>query len=288
MHVELVQATTADDIVLNGAFLAPPSEIPGSQPVDALLLVHGSGGNFYRGGTLKRAARLRDAGFAVGVINTRGHDVVSSHTRERFIGNAFEILDDCRYDLDAAIGLMTERGYSRIGLVGLSLGAPKVVYYQAHTQDARVAGLVAFGPVRLSHSYFLASEAGEEHRRNYERAKELVEAGQPDTLMAVDFPNAHAMFTAAVYLDRHCTERYNLIPMMDRIDCPLLILAGTLETAPRHLNMAQDMFDACGGRPDVELKLLEGAAHMFPDMDDEFIDPVVRWARSIRPVRTPA
>jgi len=288
MQIELVRATTEDEIVLDGAFLPPPAEVPASQAIDSLLLVHGSGGSFSRGNTLSRAARLRDAGFAVGVINTRGHDVVAVQNQERFMGNAFEILDDCRYDLDAAIGLMVERGYSRIGLVGLSLGSPKIVYYQAQTQDPRVAGLVTFGPVRLSHSYFLASEDGEEHRRIYERAKELVESGQPDTLMPVDFPNAHAMFTAAVYLDRHCTERYNMIPLMDKIHCPLLILAGTLETAARHLDCAQDMFDASGTNPAVELKLVQDATHMFPDMDDEFLDPVIQWARNRQAVKTPA
>ncbi len=288
MQIELVQATTADEIVLDGAFLPPPLEIPASQPIDSLLLVHGSGGSFYRGNTLSRAARLRDAGFAVGVINTRGHDVVATQNQEQFMGNAFEILDDCRYDLDAAIALMAERGYSRIGLVGLSLGSPKIVYYQAQTQDPRVAGLVTFGPVRLSHSYFLASEDGEEHKRIYERAKELVESGQPDTLMPVDFPNAHAMFTAAVYLDRHCTERYNMIPLMDKINRPLLILAGTLELATRHLDCAQDMFDTANGSPDVELKLVEDATHMFPEMDDEFLNPVIQWARNLRSVQTPA
>jgi alpha-beta hydrolase superfamily lysophospholipase len=288
MQIELVQATTADEIVLDGAFLPPPAEVPASQAIDSLLLVHGSGGSFYRGNSLSRASMLRDAGFAVGVINTRGHDVVAIQNQERFMGNAFEILDDTRYDLDAAIGLMAERGYSRIGLVGLSLGSPKIVHYQAETQDPRVAGLVTFGPVRLSHSYFLASEDAEEHKRIYERAKELVESGQPDTLMPVDFPNAHAMFTAAVYLDRHCTERYNMIPMMEKIHCPLLILAGTGETATRHLDCAQDMFDASTANPSVELKLVEDATHMFPGMDDEFIDPVVQWARSLQPVQTPA
>ena len=288
MQVELVRATTSDEIVLDGVFLAPPAEIPASQPIDALLLVHGSGGSFYRGSTLDRAARLRDAGFAVFVINTRGHDVVSIRDSDVFMGNAFEILDDCRHDLDAAIGLIAERGYSRIGLVGLSLGVPKVIHYQANAQDPRVAGLVAFGPVRLSHSYFLASESGAEHQAIYERAKKLVESGEPDTLMNVDFPNAHAMFTAAVYLDRHCTERYNVIHKMNDLNRPVLILAGTLENAPRHQDCAQEMLNASTNNPDVELKLLEGATHMFPGMDDEFIIPVVQWARQPRSVRAPA
>lgn len=284
MYVELVQTTTSDGLTLDGVFLPPHSPVPDTQPIDAVLFVHGSNGNFYRSAVVSRMARLRDAGFAAAAFNTRGHDMVTSGVQGRLNGNAYDILDECRFDLDAAITWLSKQGYQRICILGTSLGADKVVYYQAQTQDPRIAGVIAFGPVRLSHSYFLASVAGEEHRRNYQRAKELVESGHPDELMHVDFPNKGSLFSAQVYIDRHGpTERYNPVPLGDRIKCPLLILAGTGENHPRHQDCARDMYNAMRDHSSTKLVLVEGATHGFPGRDNEFVDAVLQWAGHLRP-----
>ena len=285
MKVELVGVRTSDDVELDGGFLEPtrPAQ-PSDSAIDAFVIVHGSGGNFYRSG-LERASRLRDAGYAVAVVNTRGHDVVASHTQEAFIGNAYDVWDDCRYDLDATIGLVAERGYSKICILGISIGATKVVYYQAKVHDPRVAGVIAFGPVNTSHKWFSASEEGEEHEKICRTAKELVDAGQPDALMQVDFPNQHAVFSAAVYLDRHGPgERYHLLPVVNDVECPLFILAGTEENLIRHRGFAQAMFDEAAGNPNVVLKLVQDATHGFSGMDDEFVDSVLEWAKDLKPV----
>ncbi len=284
MHVELVQTTTSDGLTLDGVFLPPHSPVPVTQPIEAVLFVHGSGSNFYRGTTVSRMARLRDAGFAAAAFNNRGHDMVTSGVQGKLIGNAYDILDECRLDLDAAITWLSKQGYHRICILGISLGADKVVYYQAQTQDPRVAGVIAFGPVRLSHSYFLTSMAAEEHRRNYQRAKELVESGHPDDLMPVDFPNEGSLFSARVYIDRHGPiERYNPVSLADRIKCPMLILAGTRENHPRHQDCARDMYNAMRDRSSAKLVLVEGATHVFPGRDDEFVDSVLQWAGHLRP-----
>ena len=252
-------------------------------------MVHGSGGQFYGGEMLSRAARLQDAGFAVATFNTRGHDIVTrGHdplrgAPARHIGNAYEILDECRYDLAAAITWLEDRGYSRIGILGFSMGAVKVVYYQAHVQDPRVAAVIAVSPVRLSHSYFLASEGAEEYQRHYQQAKELVESGQPDALFRVTFPMPH-VFGAAVYIDRHGpSERYNLLHYASKVKCPLLLIAGTLETHPRLLNCARDVYDTVRGNPGAELVLMEGAEHGLPGMEDQLVDAVVQWAGRLQP-----
>jgi dienelactone hydrolase len=291
MHVELVQTTTSDGLTLEGLFLPHHSPVPPTQAIDGVLFVHGSGGNFYRSAMVSWMARVRDAGFATAAFNTRGHDIVTSGVHGKLDGNAYDILDECRFDLDAAVTWLTKQGYQRIGLLGISLGADKVVYYQAHTQDPRVAGVIAFGPVRLSHSYFLASAAAQEHRHNYERAKELVEAGHPDELMPVDFPNVSSLFSAQVYIDRHGpTERYDPVTLGNKIKCPLLILAGTRENHPRHQDCARDMYNAMRDRSSAELVLVEGATHGFPGRDDEFVDAVLQWAGRLRlaPIRAGA
>ena len=80
-------------------------------------------------------------------------------------------------------------------------------------------------------------------RVNYhEEAKRLVAEGKGDTIMAVDFPNPGAHFSADVYLDRHCSEHYDITKdHSDKLNVPLFIGTGSTETHPRMLNAGRDM-----------------------------------------------
>ena len=276
MQVELVSTKTSDGVTLHGIFLEP-AEPRADLVVDAMLMVHGSGGNFYASPSNPRAARLRELGIPVALFNTRGHDVIAGHSGGHKVGNAYEILDECRLDIAAVVDWLAGRGYGRIGTLGSSLGAVKVVYAQAQNQDPRVAAVVSLAPLRLSHSYFSQCELAEEHLRFFEQAKALVEAGRPDELMEVTFPISHH-FTAAVYLDRHGGERYNLcIDHTDKVTCPLLILTGSEEKHPRMLNAGRDMYELARGNPDTKWVHVEGGDHGLQNKNDVFLDELLGW-----------
>ena len=57
MPLELIRVTTNDELYLDGALLLPESEVSSSLPVDAFLLIHGTGSNFYAPGVLETFAR---------------------------------------------------------------------------------------------------------------------------------------------------------------------------------------------------------------------------------------
>jgi hypothetical protein len=281
MQVELVQTTTSDGVRLHGAYLAPEGGPPASLGVDIVVMVHGSGGNFYATPSNPRAGRLRSMGVPVVLFNTRGHDVVAGHSGGKRVGNAYEVLDECRLDMAAAVDWCAERGFKRVCLLGSSLGAVKVVYAQAHNQDPRVAAVVSLSPLRLSHRYFLASELGEEHRRFWERSKALADAGEPDALVEVSFPISHH-FSAAVYLDRHCTERYDLTAAhTDRVSTPLLILGGSTETHPRMRDAVRDMAALAKGQPRTRSLVVEGGDHGLQNRDEEFFAALMDFLTSL-------
>ncbi|MBI2171668.1 MAG: alpha/beta fold hydrolase [Chloroflexi bacterium] len=282
MQVELVKTTTTDDIALDGAFFAPREGGVANRPVDAILLVHGTGGNFYGANLLDLGERFRQAGYPCASFNTTSHDVVYGNP-DRPLGNAHEILDRCRLDLDAGITWLTRRGYERIAIFGHSMGAVKVAYYQAYIQDPRVTAVIPSSPVRLSHSYFLASEAGEEYRRFYEKAKALLEAGQPDTLIPASFPNP-AFYSARSYVDKHGpAERYNLLRYTHMVRCPILLMAGTLETHPRLRDAAKDAFETIKYKPDAKLVIHEGADHGWSNMRDAQAQYVLDFLDALSP-----
>ena len=78
MLCELVETTTADGLTLHGAFYRNDRSPDIGLPLDAVLLVHGVGGNFYSSVLLERlAASFLQCGLTVVCANTRGHDFVS-------------------------------------------------------------------------------------------------------------------------------------------------------------------------------------------------------------------
>lgn len=282
MQVDLVSATTKDGVKVHGIFLEPKGPARGDLGVDAILMVHGSAGNFYASPSNRRAEMLRDMGHCGGAVQHPGPRYSGWALGGKNVGNAYEILDDTSLDMQATVGFLAEKGYKRVGIWGSSLGAVKVVYAQAQNQDPNVAAVISLSPLRLSHEYFLASELGADHKRFYDQAKALVDAGKPDELIKVTFPIDH-YFTAGVYLDRHGTERYNLAAAhSDKVRCPLLVIGGTEEHHPRMKDAVRDIHaQARKGNPDAEMVIIQGGDHGLQNKDAELMETVIGWLQRI-------
>ena len=286
MLVDLVHAKSSDDVTLSGIVLEP--EQPRADLlVDAMVMVHGSAGNFYLSPSNPRAARLRDLGIPTALFNTRGHDVVGGRAGSVRTGNAYELLSQTHLDLRAMVAFMVERGYERVGMWGSSLGAVRVVLAQAKNRDPHVAAVIALAPLRFSHEYYAHCEMADEHLANYERAGALAEAGRGHEIMSVDFPNPGAYFSAAVYLDRHCSEHYDVTKgHTDAIACPLLILTGSEERHPRMRDVGRDMAALCAGRDNVRWVHLEGADHGWHNREEDLFRVVPDWLGMTAPAGT--
>ncbi len=70
------------------------------------------------------------------------------------MGGGWERFDESPRDVAAWVGFAVDLGFEGVALLGHSLGALKVCYYQALRQDPRVAGLT-----RIIHD---ASGSGQE------------------------------------------------------------------------------------------------------------------------------
>ena len=277
MLVDLVHTKASDDVTLSGIVLEP--EQPRTDlAVDAIVMVHGSGGNFYLSPSNPRAVKLRNMGIPAALFNTRGHDVVGGRAGKTRTGNAYELLSETHLDLQATVGFMAQRGYERIGIWGSSLGAVRVVLAQAKNQDPNVAAVISLAPLRFSHEYYSECEMADEHLQNYEDAKALVDAGRGHEIMFVDFPNPGAYFSADVYLDRHCSEHYDITKAYTNdIECPFLILTGSEETHPRMRNAGRDMAALCEGRDNVTWIDLEGADHGWHNKEEDLFNVIPNW-----------
>ena len=138
--------------------------------------------------------------------------------------------------------------------------------------------MIALGPLRFSHEYYSACEMKELHLKHYEEAKALVAAGKPNQLMPVDFPNPNALFSAAVHLDRHCSERYDTPKRHhSNVPSPFLILTGTRRHDPRVLAVGRDMHELGTGNQRTRGVHVECGAHGLHNMADLLFDEILGW-----------
>ena len=199
MLVDLISVVNHEGLSLDGAFYAP-SGAPEPGPVDAMLLIHGSRGNFCDPATKAMAEDLSVRGIACLSLNTNAHDTIWYHPpSDSYKGNAYEVMENTMGDLRAGIDHLEQRGYRAIGLLGHSMGAVRVACYAATQDDLRVTAVIPISPVRLSCSHYLQSVDAAEFSANLERAQRLIDQGEPDAVFRVNYPIPQ-FFSAASYL----------------------------------------------------------------------------------------
>jgi pimeloyl-ACP methyl ester carboxylesterase len=285
MIVDLVQVTTRDGVRLDGILQVPTPGSTNQLDVDCCMFVHGTGGSFYSSALFDPfAVRFVEVGCAALRINTRGHDLMSTAATAqggRRIGAAYEVVDECRHDLAAWIDWLARLGYSRIGLIGHSLGAVKAIYTLGQESHKLVARLVAVSPPRLSYSHFRSSERAAEFLDAYETAQRHVEQGESSTLMEVQVPLPFVV-TAGGYVEKYGPdERYNFLKLVDQLQIPTLFTFGTAELGS---NMAfrglPDLLaPITSAHPHIQVAVIPGADHFYSRQRPALVAATEQWLR---------
>lgn len=295
MFVELVRTTTSDGHTLDGALIHPAASSPGRFDLDAVLFLHGVGGNFYAGNLFDYLAKeFVQLGVAALRVNTRGHDTISiswGSTGPVRQGAAYEVVDQCRTDIHTWANFLQEHGHRRIGILGHSLGAIKAIYSQAWEPHPAVHCVAACSPPRLSYSAFMNSDAQPLFFESFAAAREKVEQGQGDTLIQAKFPFP-VLITAAGYLDKYGPEeRYNILRFIDRVSCPVLVTYGQTELEKGGVAFA-GMSDAIPAHrrvgQSIEVLSIPGADHAYTGVYGQLSAAVINWLVDTWPVNPDA
>ncbi len=265
MPLELVRVTTNDEIYLDGVLTLPEAGSSSSLPVDAFLLVHGTGSNFYAPGLLETfAQQAAAAGVPALRINTRGHDAICSNPGPFGAlrgGAAFESIADCRHDLHAWINELLRRGYRRIALVGHSMGGVKSIYTMSQAPHPAVKFVITLSAPRFQHASYRDHPQGEKFRDEYAAARNFVDNGTPDRLMSITLP-LPMLITAANYLEKYGPEdRFDLVTHLPSVGCPVLLLVGS-ESIIRSVafsNQPEVLAELAQEHPHIEFQTVKDA-----------------------------
>lgn len=284
--MEFIQFTASDGVELHGLLQTATSESR-SLAVDALIFLHGAASNFYSSSVVRGITpALLDAGVAVFSINTRGHDLAATLRTSaggRRGGAAFELVDECRHDVQGAVDFLAARGFERIALAGHSLGALKAVYSQAFAARDLVKFVIAISPPRLSYATFSEGPLRDEFLEIISRAASLVAAGKPHELLDVTMP-LPLLISAAGYLDKYGPgERYNILRFAANVPCEVLFTFGSQELVSGIAAFATVDADlrklAATGAFPIDVEIVSGADHFYHGCAVRLAKALVAWPR---------
>ena len=271
---------------------------PMASPVQSIgvVSIHGATGSFYVPLLIQLGHALAQRGYPFVSGNTRGHDVAAqdlpwslfirgtgseAYATLRLGGGGWARWDEEPHDVAGWINCIVAQGAEQVVLVGHSLGALRIIYYQAVRQDPRVVGLVL-----VSGSDHIT--AVDPARR--ELAERLVAEGHEDVLLPVaeGIPRGFAMESAAylVHWERHAGRfaAEGHTPWIASIRTPVLATGGTAEGLFPNLHAdLEDMRTRAVQAPRFDIHLFEGADHFYRDQEAEFAEVVADWLDALLP-----
>lgn len=287
MQFEYAEVATEDGLRLPAAFFEPASPA-GSRAVDAILLLPGTYGTFHDDAILKIAQLFREAGFPALTLSTRGHDAVwRDIPGKRHLGAAYESVADCHLDCTGAIAWLASRGHGQVALFGHHIGGTKSLYYAAGAAGPEphpaLAAVISSGGPRWSASVYASSGWAENYQKNRTTAEDLVKAGRGDEMFEMTFPFGPSLITGNQFVDRYCTENYNVASWAQNIRVPALRIDSELESGILLLHsqgFADDLL-RMASNPHNKAVMMAGANHDFTGKLPEVAATVVEWINGL-------
>lgn len=286
MHGELVQTITSDFVRLHGFYRESTQTLVTNAEtgaINAAILTHGLGGNFYSSRLLFHLAEvLESIGIHVIIANTRGHDMINSSTwagKTRSVGAAFEDVADSKMDITAWADFLVKRGHTNIASIGHSLGAIKSIYSQAFASHPNIKNIIALSATRLSHAKLSDSPRGELFRETIKKCESLVQQKQANNPIQVPFPFPTWMSPQG-YLDKYGpSESFNWLDFVDRIEIPTLMLFGEKELNENVAfeGLRDDLALLSDGWNSLTIHEIEEADHFYTSRFNEVGENIVRW-----------
>ena len=268
--VEQITLTTRDGARLNGIFYRPAAR----PRQTAILLVHGFGGNFYSEYFPVFAQAAAELGYSCLALNMRDHD--TGPKTSDFAGN--------EADIAAGVGYLRERSYSRLVLLGQSMGTNRVLYYQAAGGDSNViATVLVSGPGNLF-EWNVWQFGRKKAQATVDEALAMQAAGQENQLMLVDLgPLGKALYTPRYLLSlRGPNARSDPYQNIERVTNPILIVQGKADKLIEP-GIAERLRGAAKRSSKVDLILLEGAKHTFDGQETILAERILAWLKEVTP-----
>ncbi len=280
MNYEIVETNTIDNLILHGMLSKQKSKY-------AIIFIHGTASNFYENYfiyTLTEAAKKISV--SILSVNNRGSDVLHAYPP---VGAATEFFEDCLKDIDAWIEFALSEGYTKIILMGHSLGSEKVTYYMNKGKyGSKVKGLVLLG---FADSYGTQQNYTKGKNNLIEEANNMIKRGKGKHFISSDW-FAHAGVlpkNAESYVNffGHNSELSKALPLRNgkelafyrKIDVPILAVIGDIKKGKEYtvIPIKQAMNLLLKENSHAQCHQIKNCNHDFEGKERELVKIISNW-----------
>jgi pimeloyl-ACP methyl ester carboxylesterase len=277
----LVQTTTADDLLLSGLL-----NRPAIKQETAIVFIHGFLYDFYTHEFVRKISEAAvQKGFAFLAAQNRGSGIqtavlTSDRKNSKTLGSYFELIEEATLDIDAWIKFLQNLGYTKFILVGHSLGTYKVIRYLiegAYKTDITKVSLL--GP--FDKNVYVEKKSSGKWPQYVEEAKKKIDSGKalefiPDTYD--DFPMTMQTFYSW-YRPGELNEMWDFyrhkeytFPIWEQIKIPVQIVTGTSDESleyPAYYSRDEAYGVMKSHINSLDLQLIEGSGHTFVGFEEK-------------------
>ena len=298
----LIRFEATDGVDLGGLLFEPRKKTD-----RVAIFLHGTGGAsvFDSKRTNPLAETFLRHGIAYFPFNNRGAYLMrwlrakKGHSRKLVGGGmAYELIDDCVYDIDGAVRMLRRRGYRELYLIGHSTGANKIAIYdreRPRNPVKRYVLLAGGDDVGLMYEQL--------GRRRFfsalKKAKEMMRARRGMELVPASISRL-PMSWRSLYDMINPNGDYNVFPFLEvmrdlelsrrspfrhvkSIRKPALVLYGDRDEYcfGDVSRCVEIMADAVGARPNFEFAILSDADHGFTGREGELGAFLADWFSTV-------
>ena len=283
MMFSVEKIITKDNFVLDGLFFNANNKDL------AIIFIHGFPGNFYKNTNLIEC--MEEIGCGILSLNTRGHDILNIISKTdgsyKVIGSAKENFEDCIFDINGALKFLKEKGFKKVFLMGISLGADKAGFYLSKNNNNKmIKGGIFISPG--SNISIMKKELGNDFYKLMNNSLKYVREGKGNELLCdprMDFPVSYKRFISLYGED----SSENVFPFHDnnsdfcilsKIQKPIFIAIGEEDS---FYNEPKDIIKLLNNKLNNnlnEIKLFK-TGHSFNGAEKELFQKIKSWFNKI-------
>jgi pimeloyl-ACP methyl ester carboxylesterase len=258
-RLELIRVDAEDKTVLNGLLWEPQAAsnslvllVPGGTSGAALFPAH-------------------DYAPLAGALLDRGYAFLLANMRASY-NNPYAEYADAVKDIAAFVAYAKSKGYSRVAILGISLGGPRMAQYLVERNDSAVKAVIFVASIPSPYLEFQVRSSDTEKRRLEDwlnHARELIAQGKGEEPVGFEnwFPGGVGfMGTARAMLSFFGAPSDPGTPSSikygPQITVPALVLHGDKDELALPPN-AQTIYDSLTASPQRDLLWVKGASHFL-------------------------
>lgn len=288
--MKIISTKSTDGITFKGLLSEPDS------PKGIIIHIHGMAGSIVLNSYYQPMhERYSQSGWAFLVGEHRGTGTITQFNSDKGVvnlGNAYEIFEECIYDIQGWVDFAKKLGYTNIWLQSHSLGPSKVAYYVSESNETAIRGLIWISPTDML-GVVHSDEGIKDHRLLFLESQKLIGENK-DRQQLSRLLWGDTTLSAQTYLSLFGDDAKDAIfnyanpslgwDIINSIKLPVLAITGTQDSGVVTVldaNKAMNILESqLSNSPRKKTVVYGNAKHDFNGFEDRIVNDVLEFINS--------